>query len=64
VNYTRAAAEMLFDIKDADRRVEVGDRAERLAQNAGRDKVWIEDVRAAIYCAGEEFMPDEGDKRV
>ena len=57
MKFTKAAREAL-DRVPIDRRAEVGNYAKRIAGFEDRKVVTLADVKAAILCAGPEFLPE------
>lgn len=58
MNITKLAATLLESL-DADERDRIRDWAERIATGRGRKAISAADIRAAVNCAGEEFLPEE-----
>ena len=57
MQYTESARKVLLNIDDRQRRIEVARRARHLALAAGRYKVTLADMEAALLVASDEFLP-------
>lgn len=56
MKFTSQAAALIKTL-DKDRQPVVKDYAEQIAFASGHGQVWLDDVKAAILCKDERFLP-------